>query len=234
MKKDSPREMFRPFKHLDKMLSGKTLPEKAISSARCKPAAKNGPGSTHDEEGRLFKKAMAGVVPVSHNKLGVMDPGRNRKETTLAEETLCDTLHRLEQLVNEGKGFVVADTPEYIAGVGPGVHPSVSRYLHAGRFSIQAYIDLHGLSVVKACEALDEFFKEAITSGKRAVCVVHGRGLSSPDQPVLKAMFRQWLTTGPWRKWVIAFSSARATDGGAGATYVLLRRQPLSKRYRKK
>ena len=226
--------MFRPFKHLDKMLSGTTLPEKAISSAPCKTSGKDGPDSTHEEEGRLFKKAMTGVVPISQNKLGVTDPGRNIKDTALAEESLCDTLHRLEQLVHEGKGFVVADTPEYIAGVGPSVHPSVSRYLHAGRFSIQAYIDLHGLTVAKACEALDEFFKEVISSGKRAVCVVHGRGLSSPGQPVLKDMFRQWLISGPWRKWVIAFSSARATDGGAGATYVLLRRQPLSKRYRKK
>jgi DNA-nicking Smr family endonuclease len=35
------------------------------------------------------------------------------------------------------------------------------------------------------------------------------------------------------RKWVIAFSSARSCDGGAGATYVLLRQRPLTMRFRK-
>jgi DNA-nicking Smr family endonuclease len=68
------------------------------------------------------------------------------------------------------------------------------------------------------------------------VLIVHGRGLSSPAKPVLKTKVIEWLTCGPWRKWVIAFTSARSFDGGAGATYVLLRQRPVtrSKRKRKK
>jgi DNA-nicking Smr family endonuclease len=42
----------------------------------------------------------------------------------------------------------------------------------------------------------------------------------------------EWLTRGPWRKWVVAYSSARIYDGGAGATYVLLRERPVSKRFK--
>jgi DNA-nicking Smr family endonuclease len=42
----------------------------------------------------------------------------------------------------------------------------------------------------------------------------------------------QWLSSGHWRKWVVAFTSARMCDGGAGASYVLLRRRPLTKRHR--
>jgi DNA-nicking Smr family endonuclease len=71
-------------------------------------------------------------------------------------------------------------------------------------------------------------------SGKRAVLVIHGRGLSSPAKPVLKSNVYRWLTTTPWHKWVIAFTSARLCDGGAGACYILLRRKPLTKKYRKK
>jgi DNA-nicking Smr family endonuclease len=70
--------------------------------------------------------------------------------------------------------------------------------------------------------------------GKRALLIIHGRGLSSPVKPILKSKVYLWLTTSPWHKWVIAFTSARACDGGAGATYVLLRQKPLSKRLRKK
>jgi DNA-nicking Smr family endonuclease len=128
----------------------------------------------------------------------------------------------------------VAQTPEYIEGKSERVHPFVLERLHRGDFSIQAHIDLHGMTVEGAHEAFEKFLKTSILRGRRAVLIVHGRGLSSPAEPVLKTKVCEWLTSGPWRKWIMAFSSARHCDGGAGATYVLLRHRPLSKRYRKK
>jgi DNA-nicking Smr family endonuclease len=141
-----------------------------------------------------------------------------------------ETLKKLKDLVKYGEGFNISDTPEYIEGTGYHVHPSVARRLHRGDFSIQAYVDLHGLVVDDAKEIFDKFLKWAVTTGKRGVLIVHGRGLSSPSEPVLKKKVIEWLTHGLWRKWIIAYSSARLCDGGAGATYVLLRKQPVSKR----
>ncbi|MDP6394410.1 MAG: Smr/MutS family protein [Desulfobacterales bacterium] len=60
-----------------------------------------------------------------------------------------------------------------------------------------------------------------------------GCGLSFASKPILKTKVFQWLASEPWRKWVIAFSSARLCDGGAGAAYVLLRQRPVTKRLRK-
>ena len=55
--------------------------------------------------------------------------------------------------------------------------------------------------------------------------IVHGRGLHSKDQiPVLKDALRSWLERGPVARAVLAFTTARPHDGGAGAVYVLLRR----------
>jgi DNA-nicking Smr family endonuclease len=145
-----------------------------------------------------------------------------------------DVLHDLRQLVECGKGFVVSDTSEYIEGTGYNVSPEFAKRLHRGDFSIQAHIDLHGFCVEDARFAFGRFLKDSIMTGKRAVLVVHGRGLKSPDQPVLKTKVVEWLRCGPWRKWVIAFSSARAYDGGAGATYILLRQRPIKRSKRKK
>jgi DNA-nicking Smr family endonuclease len=94
-------------------------------------------------------------------------------------------------------------------------------------------VDLHGLTAEDAREVFEKFIKGAITTGKRGVLIIHGRGLSSPSEPVLKKKVIEWLTRGPWRKWVVAYSSARFVDGGAGATYVLLRQRPVSKRLKK-
>ncbi len=145
-----------------------------------------------------------------------------------------ESLVQLKELVKYGTGFVVSLTPEYIEGTANNVSPEVARRLHRGNFSIQAHIDLHGLGVHDAHQAFEGFLNKSIMAGKRAVLIIHGRGLSSPYEPVLKTKVYQWLTIAPWHKWVIAFTSARLCDGGTGATYVLLRQQPLTKRFRKK
>lgn len=186
-----------------------------------------------ESERKLFLEAMADVEPINRG---------NRIEPRLspfipadsATNTDDETLRRLDSLVKFGEGFIVENTPEYIEGIGYHVHPEISKRLHKGKFSIQAHVDLHGLGVEDARMVFETFLRESVLTGKRAVLVVHGRGLSSPDKPVLKTKVVEWLTMGPWRKWVIAFSSARSFDGGTGATYVLLRRRPITSRYRKK
>ncbi|MGB9761249.1 MAG: Smr/MutS family protein [Caldimicrobium thiodismutans] len=58
---------------------------------------------------------------------------------------------------------------------------------------------------------------------------MHGRGLSSKGKPVLKEKVREWLEKGPYRKYILAYASAKPCDGGPGATYVLLTQRPLKK-----
>ena len=129
---------------------------------------------------------------------------------------------------------MVADTAEYVEGTGYNVNRAITRRLHSGEFAIQDHIDLHGQTVESAQTLFDQFFNESIAAGKRMILIIHGRGLSSPADPVLKTKVIQWLSTGPWRKWVMAYASARLCDGGAGATYVLLRNRPATKRFKKK
>jgi DNA-nicking Smr family endonuclease len=184
-------------------------------------------------EEELFKKAMEGVTPISRDKyverIFQMELPQSSKDKEDAE-----ILEKLTDLVKYGKGFNVADTPEYIEGTNYHVHPTVAKRLHQGDYSIQAFVDLHGLLAEEAKEVFEKFLKWAVTTGKTGVLIVHGRGLSSPSEPVLKKKVVEWLTRGAWRKWVAAYSSARICDGGAGATYVLLRLRPVSKRMKRK
>jgi DNA-nicking Smr family endonuclease len=180
-------------------------------------------------EEKLFRKAMKGVKPIPKDKyiggkikIELPETSRNRED--------AEALEKLVNLVRYGTGFTVSDTPEYIEGTGYNVPPSIAKRLHRGDFSIQAHVDLHGLRVDDAKETFEEFLDWAVTTGRRGVLIVHGRGLSSPSEPILKNKVKEWLTRGPWRKWVVAYCSARKCDGGAGATYVLLRQRPVSKR----
>jgi DNA-nicking Smr family endonuclease len=184
---------------------------------------------TPELEEKLFKTAMEGVTPIPKDKY----IGKNLQielPEGFREKEDAEVLRKLTELIRYGTGFRVSDTPEYIEGTGYNVPPSIAKRLHQGDFSIQAHVDLHGLGVDDAKGIFEEFLDWAVTTGKRGVLIVHGRGLSSPAEPILKNKVKEWLTRGPWRKWVVAYASARRCDGGAGATYLLLRQRPVSKR----
>ena len=239
---------FSPFEKLKELLEKKSLPSGPFSTAGNAEIVSNNNAKKHngfkskdeidhrpdhENEMALFLDAMTGVKPIRRRNRVAQHKVLTPKINTDVDSD-DDTIHQLNALVKTGEGFVVKNTPEYIEGTGHNVHPTISTRLHRGDFSIQAHVDLHGFGVEDARNAFENFIKDSIASGKRAILIVHGRGLSSPDRPVLKTKVVEWLTRGPLRNWVIAFSSARSCDGGAGATYVLLRQRPLTRRYRKK
>lgn len=246
MKSAKADSISRPFEGLEKLLAKRLgLTKNATRNAIEKPAncrhsrpsripdrTANRPIDPENED-RIFKQAMADVTPLCRENC-LEKSGSTRSPHSLHPSSEENALIELKELVRYGKGFVVSQTPEYIEGLGYGAVPELTRRLHQGGFSIQAHVDLHGLGVIEARDTVDKFLKNAVATGKRAVLIVHGRGLCSPVKPVLKTRVYQWLTTGQWRKWVIAFTSARSCDGGAGATYVLLRYRPLSGGFLKK
>lgn len=137
----------------------------------------------------------------------------------------AEALARLAELVSTGEGLDLADTDEHDEGLAQGVDARLLVSLRRGDFSVQAHLDLHGFLADGARAELERFLTESRRQGRRCVLVVHGRGLHSKDQePVLKNKLVGWLSRGRLARIVLGFSTARPADGGAGATYVLLRR----------
>lgn len=230
MKSSGHKGGFRPFEGLKALLENKSI---ALKEAAISSPSKSTPGRTDPEEDQtIFEAAMSDVVRLPHN-ICAEQPDHESPAGVTANNTESEILFQLEELIRTGKGFVVADTAEYIQGTGYQVNHAVAEKLHRGEFSIQGHIDLHGLSVENARDVFEDFLRKSIADGKRMVLVIHGRGLSSPAEPILKTNVFKWLTTGPWRKWIMAFASARLCDGGSGATYVLLRKRPATKRLKK-
>jgi len=115
--------------------------------------------------------------------------------------------------------------PGYIEGA---VHAKDRLYLddlRSGRFSVQAWLDLHGMNREEARFALDEFILASVRASLSCVRVIHGRGRHSHKQrSILKDSIQQWLCSRRLGRHVIAYTSARRYDGGDGAVYILLRR----------
>lgn len=175
-------------------------------------------GTHRDEE--LFREAMADVKEIREfREIPFPAPARVTRRQPCLEE---DVLTALRDLVEGRRRMTIRDTGEYIEWRAPRTRKDVTERLHGGHFSVQDYVDLHGMSLAGAEEALTAFVKQSLSKGYSCVKVIHGRGLRSPGGPVLKQAVQKWLQTS-FRRWVLAYASAKDCDGGLGATYVILK-----------
>jgi DNA-nicking Smr family endonuclease len=94
-------------------------------------------------------------------------------------------------------------------------------HLKQGKIRCEAQLDLHGLRIEPAADALVQFIRHAHRQNQRCVRVIHGKGGRYGEAPVLKTHVNHWLKQLPE---VLAFHSACARDGGSGALYVLLKK----------
>ena len=177
------------------------------------------------EEPDLFAHAMEGVAPLPREGAarieGPAPAGAARPP--VGEE--AEALAALSDLARGAARFDISDTREYVEGAIIGLDPRVLRRLRRGDFAWQEYLDLHGMTSETARLAVERFLAESVARGQRCVLIVHGRGHNSKDQtPVLKERLKSWLARGRAARIVLGFTTARPCDGGAGALYVLLRR----------
>lgn len=129
----------------------------------------------------------------------------------------------MRELLEELDDADLLDSGEHLAWTSPGVQHGVLRKLRSGRYAIQAELDLHGMTVADARTALGEFLEQARATRRLCVRIIHGKGRHGADNaPRLKPAVNAWLQR---RRHVLAFCSARSSDGGTGAVYVLLRRR---------
>lgn len=202
-------------------LKGRTAPAPPPSP----PAAAPAPPAEPDEA-ELFAREMAGVRPLDPAVRQRVVPPPPSAEQRRISDPEAEALAELSELVAGNGVFDIADTVEFIEGAANGVDRGLVRRLRAGEFACQDHLDLHGMTSDEARTAVNAFLQRAWRDGLRCVLIIHGRGLNSKDHvPVLKARLTGWLTRGTWSRIVLAFTSARPCDGGAGAMYVLLRRR---------
>ena len=116
---------------------------------------------------------------------------------------------------------VEADGQRYAARA-PGVSRAQVAELRAGKVHAEETLDLHGHTVERGLQELREFLLGAQRVGRRCLLVIHGKGTHSDfGAPLREAVLGELL--GPLSGFVRALATAAPSDGGEGATYVVLR-----------
>ena len=172
----------------------------------------------------LFREAMSGVSPMTHDKayheaekpkIKSKQENINTKsfeEEMLVHDTLSDELE-IEDVDNE----------EVLSFCKSGIQKNVFKKLRTGNYRISDELDLHGSTLKQAKKILLYYLQEAVQFEGCCIRIIHGKGhRSGNNKPVLKTHVNHWLSE---HERVLAFHSAKAKDGGTGAVYVLLKTQ---------
>lgn len=156
----------------------------------------------------MFLDAVRGVRPLAaRDRIAIPPPP--------ASPTVRAVLPPKVGLAIEGDG------QRYTARA-PGVSLSQVAELRTGKVHLEATLDLHGLAVDAAVQALHAFLVQSRSLGRRRVLIVHGKGTHSDHgAPLRDAVVENLL--GEASGLVHAFATAAASDGGEGATVVMLR-----------
>ena len=160
------------------------------------------------EEQALFLEAVAGVKPLGDRDRAPVPPPPA-------------SVMKVVEIPPEVKLAVDGDSQRYAAR-GPGVSHAQIAELRSGKVRAEATLDLHGNTVAPALQQLRQFMIESRRLARRCVLVVHGKGTHSEHgAPLREAVLHELL--GPLSGFVHALASAAPSDGGDGATCVMLR-----------
>ncbi|MBO7047642.1 MAG: Smr/MutS family protein [Spirochaetia bacterium] len=91
----------------------------------------------------------------------------------------------------------------------------------AKKLPVDGTLDLHGLTAAEAESRLGSFFAKARKAGWKKVLIIHGKGIHSKEEPVLKKVVMDFINSSP-----IAGSHGipGAAEGGSGAVWVAVKK----------
>ena len=164
-----------------------------------------------DEERRLWGSVARSVAPLRNSR---------PRPTEAAEEPVIAPKPRKAAAALRPQPVISPAAPPALAPIGRRGRQKLAR----GRDSIDARIDLHGMTQAQAQSALRHFLSAAQARDARYVLVVTGKG-RDPEGGVLRRQVPLWLELPEFRRLIVGFETAHVGHGGDGALYVHIRRK---------
>jgi len=171
------------------------------------------PEPAAEDDAALFQRAMSGM-----RRLGPHGPGPAKAALDEEDRGLfTDALRKMGSGLPPGR---VESEPEEERS--PRSPSSRMKQLRRGTIRISGELDLHGCLREEALSRLKQFIAAAAGRGEKAVLVITGKGINSPEGPVLQGAVADWLR-GPGKGMVAEFQAAPRDKGGTGAFVVFLK-----------
>lgn len=177
--------------------------------------------SLSDDDKALFRQHMRNVKPLKEPT-----PKTQFKTPPPIAKPLCKKHEPLP--ITSKKAYFLSDflsetvlTHTVLSYAHPSLPTKRFKALRQGQIPWESRLDLHGMQVEAARNALCHFIETQALNNKRCVLIIHGKGGQEGAPPIIKNLVNRWL---PQMEEVLAFHSALPKDGSNGAVYVLLKR----------
>ena len=172
-----------------------------------------------NEDIELFHRSVGEVKPVTNDRI----MRRKQPASPRARFREMDEARVIEDMLSDQFDPAELETGEELVYVRPGLQHRTMKKLRRGAYVVNAELDLHGMTVPIARQAVAEFLNGCRQRRFQCVRIIHGKGRGSRHRgPILKRKLGGWLRQ---RNEILAYCSARLCDGGTGAVYVLLSRR---------
>jgi len=171
----------------------------------------------------LFRQEVGEVEHIAYDKIiPVTKPPTTKLQSR--QNTAVEPHSTLSDIYEPS---TVVGSEESLSFRRSGIQERLLSRLRNGHLKMDAELDLHGMTIPVAHQALVTFIQDCLKYKIRSARLIHGKGWSSKHhKPILKSKLNGWLRE---MDDVLAFCSARIEDGGTGALYILLRRLDKNK-----
>jgi DNA-nicking Smr family endonuclease len=109
---------------------------------------------------------------------------------------------------------------------------SWDKKLRGGSVEPDRVLDLHGMNLDGAWQAIDSALEAAIASGDRVVLLITGHhrpGAPPVERGRIRAAVHDWLAASRHSSRIVAVRGAHRRHGGGGSLYLILRRNRTSR-----
>jgi DNA-nicking Smr family endonuclease len=97
------------------------------------------------------------------------------------------------------------------------------RKIRRGVINIEGILDLHGMTLEVAFDALEKFLEHSFFSKKRYLLVITGKSNHAGERATIRSSIKSWIESSDLINLVQAISGAADCHGGSGALYIKLR-----------
>jgi len=169
------------------------------------------------EEAQLWSRVTASIRPLSRSPV--------EPETTEQTEKSDEASRPLAAPI---RGPSQPSDRRPTSRLGNTLDASWDRRLRSGAVEPERVLDLHGLTLDTAWQAIDRGLEQAITRDERIVLLITGH--HRPGEPPIKrgrirAAVHDWLAASRHAGSIAAVRGAHRRHGGGGGLYLVLRRR---------
>ncbi len=160
-------------------------------------------GDISDSEKSEWMNEIRDVKPIARDDIAKIEKPRKSIKVTPSEPNIPLQRRNLEPIAFDFK---------------------IAKQIRRGITKPDALIDLHGLTLHRAHNALVDFVKREYAKGSRILLIITGKGQSNKPS-VIREEARRWIQEDDIRPMVLSFKEAERSHGGSGAFYLHLRKE---------